>query len=149
MQKEMPNMIVKGELLKIGGLQWRAVQNSTLEHDFHTVRIARSIGVDADGMLPGESAEDFASRLLFMVIDSGKIFELLGCLMLPNSIPDSEWTPEQAEKTAQFMRALRDPGDKDAVQSFIVSLLIGFFSEGLRYSIASGIASKRMRAQSA
>src|SRR6266568_3512535 len=100
-------------------------------------------------MLPGETAEQFAERLLFMVIDSGKVFQLLGCMLLPLGVPDEKWTPEEAERTADFLRVLRDPQDKSDVQSLVVSLLVGFFSEGLRSSSASSTVLKALTQPSA
>lgn len=129
------------EPLTIGGARWRVIRNSTLEHDFSAMRAARAIGVDAAGLLPGETPEAFAERLLFQVIDSGGIFRLLGCLLLPVDVPDDHWTPEEAERTETFLKALRDPEDKTAVRGLVSSLLLGFFAEGLRSSPPSPAAS--------
>lgn len=131
-----------GDRLRIGGAVWRVVKNSTLEHDFCALRAARAVGVSETGLLPGETAEGFAERLLYLVIDGGQVFELLGCMLLPESVPDERWTPEEAARTATFLGALRDPEDKAAVQSLVASLLIGFFSDGLRSSSASRTALK-------
>lgn len=130
------------ERLTIGGAVWRVVKNSTLEHDFCALRAARAVGVDSEGLLPGETAEGFAERVLYAVIDSGKIFDLLGCMLLPDQVPDEQWTPVEAERTATFLRALRDPQDKADVRVLVSSLLLGFFAEGLRSSTVSPSASK-------
>jgi hypothetical protein len=134
MQRRQTPAAPEDERLRLGGAVWRVVKDSTLEHDFCALRAARAIGVDDAGMLPGESAEQFAQRLLAMVIDSGQVFDLLGCMVLPETVPDERWTPAEAARTADFLRALRAPEDKAEVQSLVVSLLIGFFADGLRSS---------------
>lgn len=144
MESGKPNKVVNDELLHIGGAVWRMVKKSTIEHDFETMRTARAIGADEAGMLPGESAADYASRLLYLVIDSGKVFELLGCLLLPEHVPDEKWTREEAVRTADFLRVLVDPQDKAQIQDIVLDLLIGFFSEGLRLC---GVSSTVLMAQ--
>ena len=130
------------ERLHIGGAVWRVVTNSTLEHDFCALRAAHAIAAEREGLLPGETAEAFAERLLYLVIDSGRVFELLGCMLLPEAVPDEQWTPAEAARTVTFLSALRDPQDKAAVQSLVASLLIGFFVDGLRSSSVSRTALK-------
>lgn len=129
------------DYLEIGGQKWRAVKRSTIEHDFWLMKHIREAGLDAVGLRPGEKPEEFAVRLLHEVIGSGKAFTLLGGMLLPDGVPDEHWTPECAEQTAAFMRALAADEDKGAVKSAIISLLAGFLEAGLASSDNSGTAS--------
>jgi hypothetical protein len=130
------------DYLEIGGQKWRAVKRSTIEHDFWLMKHIREVGLDAVRIRPGEKPEEFAVRLLHEVIGSGKAFTLLGGMLLPESIPDEQWSPERAEQTAAFMRGLAADADKAAVKSAIISLLTGFLEAGLASSGNSSIASE-------
>ena len=129
------------EHVEIGGQKWRAVKRSTIEHDFWLMKNIREAGLDAVRIQPGEKPEEFAVRLLHEVIGSGKAFMLLGGMLLPESIPDEQWSPERAHETAAFMRGLAADEDKAAVKSAIISLLTGFLEAGLRSYANSGTAS--------
>lgn len=130
------------EALQIGGRPWRVVRNSTLEHDFETMRLARAMGLQDAGQLPEETPQDFAERLVFQLTDSGRAFDYLGCLLLPANVPDDKWTPEEGQRTAAFMRMLTAPADKAEVQGLVATLLISFFGEGLRFCGVSSAALK-------
>lgn len=129
------------EQLQIGGQTWRAVKRSTIEHDFWLMKHIREAGLDGVRMRKDEKPEDFAVRLLHEVIDSGKAFTLLGGFLLPDGVPDEQWSPQQAERTAAFMRGLSGDEDKTTVRSAIISLLTGFFEAGLASSDNSATAS--------
>jgi hypothetical protein len=129
------------DYLEIGGQKWRAVKHSTIEHDFWLMKHIREAGLDAVGLRPGEKPEEFAVRLLHEVIGSGKAFTLLGGFLLPDGVPDDQWSPERAEQTAALMRGLAADEDKTAVKSAIISLLTGFLEAGLRSYVDSGTAS--------
>jgi len=129
------------EHIEIGGQKWRAAKRSTIEHDFWLMKHIREAGLDNVRIRPGEKPEDFAVRLLHEVIGSGKAFKLLGGMLLPESIPDEQWSPERAEQTAALMRGLAADEDKAAVKSAIIGLLTGFLEAGLRSYADSGTAS--------
>ena len=119
------------ERIKIGGRMFVPVKNSTIEHDFWLMAHIRGAGLDRIAIEEGEPPEDFAVRLLGEVINSGRIFPILGGLFLPEKISSVDWTPEVAEETASFLKKISDPQDKLEIQRQVISLLISFFQTGL------------------
>jgi hypothetical protein len=121
----------KLETIKLGGRDFAPVLTSTIEHDYWLMSKIRAAGLDQVTKREEESADAFVSRLLSEVIDSGSAFDLLGGLLLPMPLPPEGWTPECAIETAAFIKRLSLPVDKAIVQSQMISLLIGFFENGL------------------
>lgn len=119
------------EKIRIGGRTFVPVKNSTIEHDFWLMAHIRGAGLDRIAIGEDEAPDDFAVRLLGEVIDSGRIFPILGGLFLPEKTSSLNWTPEVAEETAAFLKKLSDPGDKAQIQQQVVSLLLSFFQSGL------------------
>lgn len=119
------------EKIEIGGRTYVPVKNSTIEHDFWLMGQIRATGLDEVHVRPEEKPEDFALRLLRDVINSGRVFLLLGGLLIPEGVAFEDWTPELAEKTAETLKKLTAPDDKEKVREQVLSLLIGFFETGL------------------
>jgi len=119
------------EKIKIGGRMFVPVKNSTIEHDFWLMAHIRGAGLDRIAIEEGEPPEDFAVRLLGEVINSGRIFPILGGLFLPEKISSVDWTPEIADETASFLKKISDSQDKLEIQRQVISLLISFFQSGL------------------
>jgi hypothetical protein len=119
------------EKIELGGLVYVPVKNSTIEHDFYLMGQIRAVGLDEVHVRPDERPEDFALRLLRDVINSGRVFLLLGGLLISEGTASEDWTPELAEKTAQTLKKLTAPDDKEKVREQVLSLLIGFFETGL------------------
>ena len=119
------------EKIKIGGRTFVPVKNSTIEHDFWLMAHIRGVGLDRIAIEENEPPEDFAVRLLNEVINSGRIFPILGGLFLPEKTSSLDWTPEVAEETAAFLKKISDPADKALIQQQVVSLLLSFFQSGL------------------
>jgi len=119
------------EKIGIGGRTFVPVRNSTIEHDFWLMAHIRGAGLDRIAIGEGEAPDDFAVRLLGEVIDSGRIFPILGGLFLPEGTSSLDWTPEVAEETAAFLKRISEPQDKLEVQKQVISLLIDFFQSGL------------------
>lgn len=119
------------EKIKIGGWTFVPVKNSTIEHDFWLMAHIRGAGLDRIAIEEGELPEDFAVRLLGEVINSGRIFPILGGLFLPEKTSSLDWTPEVAEETMAFLKKVSDREDKAQIQRQVISLLISFFQSGL------------------
>lgn len=126
---------------RIGETLYRMVERSTLANDFHVMKHLRAAGLADCSPGQGEAAEDYALRLLYTVVENGAPFELLGGLLLPEGIPDEQWTAELAAATAGALRRITDPADKAEVQKLLIGLLTDFFREGLRYLKPLPIAS--------
>ena len=119
------------KIYNLGNKAFKALKQSTIEHDFWLMDTIRAAGLEQVTLRPGEEAETFATRLLHDVIASGRVFDLLGGVLVPADSNDLDWTPEAALQTAAFMRKLSEPTDKILLQSLVVELLIGFFQDGL------------------
>jgi hypothetical protein len=119
------------EKIELGGRTYVPVKNSTIEHDFWLMGQIRAAGLDEVHVRPDERPEDFAVRLLRDVINSGRVFLLLGGLLIPEGVASEDWTPEIAEDTAGTLKKLTTPDDKEKVREQVISLLIGFFETGL------------------
>lgn len=114
----------------LGGRTFLSVTESTVEHDLYFHGIAGRAGLRFEKG-EDESVEEFASRILAELIQSGQALELLGCLIVPEEVGVEGWTPEEARRTAAFIGQLRKEEDKAHVRALILSLLIGFFGCGL------------------
>lgn len=127
----------------INGRAFRAIGESTLEHDLTTWRIIHEAGLDQPAIREDESPEAFSHRLLSDLIASGKACELLGCLLIPEDTRSEDWTPASGHETAVFLSRLTRPDDKRRAQNLVVSALIEFFEQGLVSSKTSAIFSQR------
>lgn len=119
------------ERIELGGRIFTPVKNSTIEHDFWLMGHIRAAGLDQVRVEEGENPDEFVMRLLREAINSGRVFLLLGGLMIQEGTPPDKWTPVLAKETAEFLKKLTAPEDKARIQQQVVSMLIGFFETGL------------------
>ena len=119
------------ETLKLGGREFRPLTVSTIEHDLWVMGQVRRAGLDRITMGGDETADDFARRLLDVILQSRQIFALLGGLLVPAEVPDLEWTPETAEATGAFLRTVTDPAEKQVLITEVAGLTASFFGSGL------------------
>ena len=125
----------------LGGRAWRILQSGTLEHAVWIDRLLLESHLRAVRLQPGETAEQFASRLLDALTVSGKSLDLLAGLLVPGELRDEEWSPEVAAATARFLQKLSGPQDLAAARALLVTAVLGFFEGGLGSIARSGIAS--------
>jgi hypothetical protein len=116
---------------KIDGQVYRMIECTTLANDFYVMKQIRATGIADCTPKQGESAEDYAVRLLYVIVENGAPFELLGALLLPEGI--EKWSIPQAETTAAVLQTVTNPEDKAEVQRILIAVLTDFFREGLRY----------------
>lgn len=135
------------QVFKIDGALYRMVERSTLAQDFYVMRHLRAAGLANCTPNEGESAQDFALRLISMVVERGAPIELLAGLLLPEGVPDEKWTPETAASTAALLSIVTDPADKAEIQKVLVAIITDFFREGLRSSQHSRIVLRGTRTQ--
>lgn len=133
---------MEAETITLGGREFRPVVGATIEHDYWLMGHIRRAGIDRCALEEGESPDDYALRLMREVINSGEAFTLLGGTLIPADKKVTDWTPAIAQETAEFLKRLTDPNDKQKLNGCTASLLAGFFSSGLasletsrRYSI--------------
>lgn len=115
----------------LGGRAFRSIGESTIQHDYTFMGMVREAGLDRPTLEPGETPQDFAARLLGEILSSGRAFDLLGVLLIPEGMEDTDWTPELGEETAAHLAHLTEPDDKAKVNGLVLSTLIDFFQTGL------------------
>ena len=109
------------------------------EQDFRFLALVKQARIDEVVLRPGESPEAFARRLLEAAVASGAILELLGDLLVPQEAARRDrdageaWTREMGAETARFLGRLRDPADKAAIRSLVLSLLIFLSRSGILF----------------
>jgi hypothetical protein len=63
-------------------------------------------------------------------------------LILPANVADIDWSPEEAARTAAFVKKLHMPADRGTVRQHLIRLVISFFVAARHSSALSGIASR-------
>ena len=127
----------------LGGRAFAPTGASTLEHDDYVMGLVRKSGLKNLEMMPGESADKFVERLLWDLVDVRA--PLLGAFLVPEGVKGSEWTPAIAAQTAAHVRGLTTETDKAATNSLTISMLIGFFGNGLATLWTTRKSSRRDR----
>lgn len=123
--------------ITIDGMNYHPIKTTTLQNDYFVMAQLNKSGIANITPNPGESSQDYAMRLVAALVANGVPLLLLGGLILPEGIPDKDWTPEQAETTAALLGQVTAQQDKDRVQALIISVVSDFFRQGLRYLNAS------------
>ena len=129
------------ESIELGKRKFRAIEVSTLEHDFTVMQLLAKAGLDAAAQQEGESYDDFAVRVMSEAIGSGNAFDLIGAFIIPEGTSDLDWTPRTGIDTAHFVRKLTAQEDKLQIRQLVVTLLAGFSQAGLLSFAASTNAS--------
>jgi hypothetical protein len=119
------------EVFSLGGRRFVPIGESTIEHDFNISALLRGARLDEFTAPAGSSPEAIATEILDRVLQSGKAFEILGCLLLPEGMKAEDWTPALGAETADQLRGLTAREDKAVITALTVSLIIGFFESGL------------------
>lgn len=122
---------MEAKTITLGGREFRPVVDATIEHDYWLMGHIRRAGIDRVVIEEGEPPDEFALRLMRELVNSGATFTILGGAIMPADKAVHEWTPEMATATAEFLKRLTDPKDKQTLNGCTASLLAGFFSSGL------------------
>lgn len=130
---------MESETISLGGVFYKRVGASTLEHDHWLAGHARQAGSEGWTLRPGESHEDFGARILADLMASGKAFLLLGGLLMPSD--QQVWSREMAFKTAAHLASITDPEEKRIANTELLSLVLDFFVNGLAYWMTSETSS--------
>ena len=118
-------------MVRLGGRDFEVVAKSTIEWDVTLLMLLQGCGLADVTMHAGEDAEGLAFRVFRTLMSSGAVFEILACVLVPSGTDPYAWTPELMRETAAFIRKLHADEDKAAIRSQIVSLVAGFFEQGL------------------
>jgi hypothetical protein len=127
--------------IELGGRRFRAVDIMTVAHDAFFIARCRFAGLDAIPMIEGETAEQYAVRLLTTLMGSPTVLEIVGALVVPEALEDSAWTPQMASDTAAFVGSLTGDVDKAQVRFILLSVLVPFLQRGLGYLTVSRASS--------
>jgi hypothetical protein len=119
------------KIIELGRRKFRAIENSTVEHDFTAMQLLAKAGLNTAAQHEGESYDDFAVRLLSQVISSGHACDLIGAFIIPENLTDQEWVPQTGIDTAAFVQKLTAQDDKRQIREIVVNLLAGFSQAGL------------------
>lgn len=117
--------------IELGGRKFAPIKNSTFEHDVWMMNRIRSAGLDSLELLPGETASQFADRVLWRAMESQSVFEVLAGLLCPTDIPAHKWTPSVAEETAVLFKGLTSDADKTVLRAQLSELLLFFIRNGI------------------
>lgn len=120
-----------GEVYDLGGRKFAVLGVSTLGHDIWFRALRRTAGLVDLVQGEGERAADFVERILDQLAASGKTFQFLGGLLVPEGTGPEGWTPELAEDTGRFIAGLTGEKDKAQVRMLISQVAIDFFVNGM------------------
>jgi len=137
-----PVRIEKGPVENYGDRAFRVITNGTAERDHYVIRLSGRAGLRQVEMRPNEPLEEFGLRLLYELIDADVIFEVMGGLLIPDEIEDSEWSPAVAAATALHLRRCQGEA-KERINSHIAKFLEDFFGREMGSIVTSRIASGR------
>jgi hypothetical protein len=124
--------------ITLGGRKFRAIQESTVEHDIEVRALMHEAGFDVLAKRKDETADDFVVRMLGQMSASRKDADFAAALLVPDDLDDVEWNPEVAAMTAAFIKKLTAQVDKLVLRSLTIELLGGFISAGLLAASAGG-----------
>lgn len=120
------------DVVEIGGRRFAPVGAiTTIERDDWLMGQVQNAGLDMVFMNEGEGSEEFGRRILAAAQNSNMANELLGAFIVPEGTAPTDWTPHMALETGGFLRKLTDPEDKKVRNNLLVTMLIGFFENGL------------------
>ena len=125
------------ERVSLGGRIFRVVQDTTVAQDIWITGRSERAGLYELQRRQGEDPDRFAIRILGELSVSGEAAFLLGGMLVPEDVEDSDWTPQLAEQTAKLIGGVTDADDKKTVHHLIASLVIDFFVTGMRFSESS------------
>jgi hypothetical protein len=119
--------------IPLGGRKFRAIQESTVQHDIAVRALLREAGLVL-AKREDETADDFVVRMLGQMAASRKDADFAAALLIPDELEDVDWNPDVAETTLEFIKKLTAQADKLVLRSLTSQLLRGFISAGLAFS---------------
>lgn len=118
-------MIIQGRTFEIATV-------TTIEQDAFAMRRLRTMGLmemvaTFDPLKSNINA--FSEKLLLEAFESGLLFEVLGAILVEQSVP---WTKESGIANATFFRTLTNPDDKSVLYDGIGQILADFLISAAR-----------------
>jgi|GEM_PF-1884607 len=131
------------QFLELGGRRFYCPADRTARNDQWVAMLAGDMGLHDVQVGEDEDAEAFAYRVQATCLRDGRVYDLLGGLMLPEGVSVTSWTPQLAAETGEFLGNLTAPADKAALNASIAGALAGFFRAGLASAMTSARYSQR------
>lgn len=136
---ELP--IPEDMVLEVAGRKFRPSTETTFEQDLYIGGMLKEAGLVkmAAGFDMGkDEVSDVAMDIITTAFKSGKLFEILGAMMIEENVP---WTIESAQKNAHFFSQIRSTAEKQKLHGVIVGVILAFFVSGAISSQTSMIYS--------
>jgi len=130
------------EKLSLGGKVYYHAGIGPIRQDLFLMMHARHAGLTGVSILPDETPEAFAQRILSAMISSGRALLILGTLLIPEGKKVEDWSEDLAYETAKDLGAIMDPDEKQRVYQQLLSAVLGFFENGLGSWVASTSSSR-------
>lgn len=118
------------DLFDVGGVTYRIIGELTFEHDLYLMALIDEMGLRDPRVLlrPDATQAEQATALLMHVYRTGRTFELLGGLFVPDGVP---WSPAVSKETATRLAAATAPAEKAKLMGALSVALLGFFESAL------------------
>ena len=110
---------------------FRLMTASTIERDIVLTNALRSSGVEQAMVNALSAGREPDSEIFAAVTSSGKLFDILGALLIPDGMEQLEWTAKIGQETADKLRRLTADQAKQLVIHSIVALVKACFLKGL------------------
>jgi len=123
-------------LLEFEGTNYQFATRSTIERDIRLSNLLRESGVQEAMLAALTAGEDVDARIFGALTQSGKIFDILGCALVPEGVDPIYWTPALARETAEKLKKIASDAAKQLLLESVVGLVKAFFLAGL-HSLAT------------
>lgn len=123
------------QFVALGGRRFRVIDFDlrTVRLDLHVRRLMRVTGLDR--VLPGadEDVETYLARLQSAILDleGERAIDLVASYLLPDGVPERDWTPALAAQIAAHIGACDSAEDRDTVITLCAQVAFGFFQQEL------------------
>jgi len=130
-------------IYELGGRKFRQIVSPTVELSMEMDKLILESGVARvlhAGATEGEAGGEYGGRIWEAISRSSTAFAFIGKMILPENVPDLDWSPEESARTAAFVKKLHGPEDAATVQQILIRLVISFFAVVRHSSRLSDIA---------
>lgn len=115
------------KIVTISGRDFRFVENDIESDHYHlALYYLWPSWIEQVLRWAGESDESYAQRIYSRLHENPNFYTLMGCIILPATLPESEWSPFVAFETARFLREMPGVESKSAFPRQVVDAVINF-----------------------
>lgn len=137
------------EIVTLGGRDFRRMQSEgTVKWNGYLMGcLRRAKLIPLPDMQDSETPGEYGLRLLAELLERDALAPCLGALLIPAELEPGGWTPEVAKQTSAFVEQLTDPQDHAKLNREAISILLGFFEDGIASSLISLNSSSSVKTQ--